>query len=382
MRPTSRRSSAASAMSPLSTSSRWLGRCTFTRASCSKTSPPTEAVRGRERLQPRESANTPACQGAQPLEQSAAAGHCGLVDQWPGVENGLKQHVVSATLLRRWADGGTLVAYYLATGKQRRRSPKAEGFIRGLVRDGADAVEARWSRIEQHAPAVFSALDDGTLVGDPVATGHLKDLFALHFARSRTMIDVYLRSTAGTAERMLSDPDSVTQNGAVLDEYFRERTGLEPAGPAARLWALEAIEADVTSQFAPGSEFFVERLVSNYERIRGDLDGWGVQIGITDSAEFLIGDDPVQTVDSTTGRVGVLSGVTIPEADALLMPFGPHHVAAVANEDSTLAIGADGVDRLNRIQVISARTKVYFRPGSPLAEAVARHWASRHGADV
>ena len=84
---------------------------------------------------------------------------------------------------------------------------------------------------------MFAALDDGTILASTSVLSHLKDFFALHFARSQTMIEVYLRSTGGVAERILSDPESVTQSPEMLAQHFRDLTGLEPAGQGALLHA-------------------------------------------------------------------------------------------------------------------------------------------------
>ena len=133
----------------------------------------------------------------------------------------------------------------------------------------------------------------------------------------------------------------------------------------------------VDDQFAPGGEFFVERIEANYVKFRSMFEDWGVQVARATNGEFVIGDDPVQTADSETGRVGVLAGVTVEAADTLLMPCGPRHAIAVAKNNSWLDVNATQVDVVNRVQVISAQQKVYFRPGAALEALIDSHWESR-----
>lgn len=285
----------------------------------------------------------------------------------------LDQHVVSAVLLRRWTENRRLLVYDMRYDSVRLRSPRAEGYITGLIRVGAAEFEAKWAAIEQRIPPVFSAVDNGVIFDNATLVGHLKDFIALHFSRSRTMREVHRRSMERAIEKLIQDGDDLRHPDR-LDELFLLRYGLHSAGPEGRMAAYEAALREVRSQIEEGSGFFGERIDANFERIREDVNRWGIQIGVAaDGAEFVISDDPVQTIDSATGRVGVLSGVPVSQADALVLPLGPRHIISASKTDEYFSVPKHGVTKLNSAQFVAAHEKVFCRPGSGL-EASAREW--------
>lgn len=285
----------------------------------------------------------------------------------------LDQHIVSAVLLRRWTLRGALLVYDLRYDYLRLRSPRAEGYITGFTRVGTSGFEAKWAAIEQRMPAVFAAVDDGVVFDHPEFVAHLKDFMALHFSRSRTMREVYRRSLEHAMANLIEEGNDL-RDPRRLEELFFLRYGLHAAGPGARLAAYEAALKEIGSQLEEGGAFFGERLDAHFGRIREELDRWKLQIGrATEDAEFLISDDPVQTVDSETGRVGVLSGVTIDQADALLLPLGPRHVVSASNKDEYLPIHQAGIRILNSAQLVGAHEKVFMRPESGV-EAMVKVW--------
>ena len=255
--------------------------------------------------------------------------------------------------------------------------PRREGFITGFIRKDATTAEQRWKKYEDAAPTVFGTLDDRTIFDSPELVDALKDLFALHFTRSRTMTIAYLRSFGGIFDGQLQKPEAIVNDPAMLDRLFEMITGLKPAGPEARLFAFEAYQYELIERLGPGSASFAERIEENFTKMREMLHDWKIEVGVAVDSQFVIGDDPVQTVDSVTGKVGILSGVPIGQADGLIMPFGPQHTVAAAKANGFVDIPAAGVDRINRIQVISAEEKVFARPGSNLSGAIARHHATR-----
>ncbi len=168
----------------------------------------------------------------------------------------IDQHVVSAVLLRRWAVGGFVLMYDLRHDFAKPRSPRAEGYITGFTRVGARDFEARWGAIEDRMPSVFEALDGRSLFAEPEALGRLKDFVALHFARSRTMREVYRRSIDHAMKKLKNDGD--LRRPERLDELFFLRFGLHPAGPGAREAAYEAAVDHIHSTLREGGEFFGE----------------------------------------------------------------------------------------------------------------------------
>jgi hypothetical protein len=282
----------------------------------------------------------------------------------------MKQHVVSQGLLRRWVDArGRLVAHRLVHNTTKIKAPRGEGYIAGLISHRPDEAERRWGHYEEAMPAVFGALDRGDLFDHADLVAALKDFLALHFARSRTMREMFMRSR--DESQQLEDIFGMTTDPDLLARFFREQFGLDPAGPEALLLARDTIIEMVKDRFGDGGPVFERRLEEHFAKFQEVAHTeWCVQIGIAQEAEFLIGDDPVQVVDHERRLIGIASGVSIGSADTLLMPLGPIHIAAIANDYGTVELRASGVARINRIQVLSAQEKVYYRCGTDLGSFV------------
>jgi hypothetical protein len=121
---------------------------------------------------------------------------------------------------------------------------------------------------------------------------------------------------------------------------------------------------------AESGVLFRSRLDSIFAQARGMLAGWGLEILKPAQGEFLIGDIPALTMRHDQVRVGVRNGIALGDANTVLLPLGPHHLAALGRADIIATISADQVDRLNSLQVQAADRYVYFRPGSGLEKYV------------
>lgn len=288
----------------------------------------------------------------------------------------MKQHVVSQVLLRRWTNGeGRLVGHDLRYDHRKLKSSAGEGYIDGFLTDDAEVAEQRWKAHEDPMPEVFKALDTGTLLDERHLVTALKNFLALHFARSRTMREMFTRSRGQSQSfekilGMASDPD-------FLAGFFRQHFGVDPAGPQALLLARDALLEMVRDRFGDGGRAFAVQLEEHFTKFQEVAHNvWCLQIAVALEGEFLIGDDPVQVVDHQRGSIGILSGVSISDADTLLMPLGPQHVLAVAKDDSIVELDGPSVTRINRIETLGAKDKVFYRPESELGNWVSDAIAS------
>jgi hypothetical protein len=70
------------------------------------------------------------------------------------------------------------------------------------------------------------------------------------------------------------------------------------------------------------------------------------------------------------GGLGIFDGVGLANADEIVLPLTPHHVAVLGQGNENRQATGDEVDRYNTLQVRIAYRYVYFRPGSGLAAFV------------
>ena len=68
---------------------------------------------------------------------------------------------------------------------------------------------------------------------------------------------------------------------------------------------------------------------------------------------------------------GPLNGVTWDDADAIVMPVGPHHAISISKKSSYRDLTEHEVVFLNRLQAQAAYKEIYFRPDSGLGDLVA-----------
>ncbi len=72
-----------------------------------------------------------------------------------------------------------------------------------------------------------------------------------------------------------------------------------------------------------------ERIESLYLNVRAMTQAAGLEILTVQDGEFLIGDVPALTVRAGHAGVGVMGGIALAEAQSVLLPLGPRHVAAL-----------------------------------------------------
>jgi hypothetical protein len=119
------------------------------------------------------------------------------------------------------------------------------------------------------------------------------------------------------------------------------------------------------------SRLSIQRL---YEKVRDEwFAAMNIEVVVPASAskEFLVGDVPALTVDTTTGMAGVRNGVSIGNADLIFMPLTPKLAAIVSGGIGVRTADDKEVDDLNRYQVIGASRYAYYRPGASFAASIA-----------
>ena len=133
----------------------------------------------------------------------------------------------------------------------------------------------------------------------------------------------------------------------MLEEYTREREGLVTSGALFRV-----------------------SLKDRFKRIQAGLRAFDLKILSSGDAEFLIGDAPVLLMRRGHGGLGFFDGVGIGNADEVVMPLTPHHLAVLGQGGDSRGATPGEVERYNTLEVGIAYGHVHFRIGSSLASFV------------
>jgi hypothetical protein len=123
---------------------------------------------------------------------------------------------------------------------------------------------------------------------------------------------------------------------------------------------------------------FRVRIEDLFAQARQWMSGLGLEILSPASGEFLIGDVPALTIRHDCSQAGVLGGIALVDANTVIMPLGPRHLAALGKTNLTGKLSRDQVASVNARQIASAIEYVCLRPGSGL-EHSARSFVARRG---
>jgi hypothetical protein len=273
-----------------------------------------------------------------------------------------KQHMISATLLRKWKP---LVAINLRTRTSRQRSPESEGYIRHFVRaEYSDVLEKLWAETENSLNNALPLVVDGTVFEHDEALDTLHAMIALHFVRSGRSARIATSWwESAPPDSPLSDLRAVANEPNLMALHYQYRTGRiatsEDEIGEERARFLTALDHD----FGIGGRSFVEEIEAQYNRVLSFVRSQPLQIGVVvGGCELVLSDTPVVTLDTATNTVGV----PIAQANLVVMPIGPKCVVALGGTPGFVELDDEAVTRINRIEVLGAFEKVYVRDGSGL----------------
>ena len=289
-------------------------------------------------------------------------------------QNESDQHVVSQVVLKQftepWGQKRELLLARLSVRHPERRvvrgGPKRFGKIPDYLRFASSSAEDLWGAVETRLHEPLEVVKQGGTVD---GTGHraaIYDAIVLHLVRSIQTAALHeaswLQFREQTRQHWLTRPadlqlQHIVRHGywtsdparlsRMLDEYMREREGLVTSGALFRV-----------------------SLEDRFERLRAGFRAFDLKILSSGAAEFLIGDAPVLLMRAGHGGLGFFDGVGVGNADEIVMPLTPRHVAVLGQgSDSREATPAE-VERYNTLQVRIAYGHVHFRIGSSLASFV------------
>lgn len=282
-----------------------------------------------------------------------------------------RQHVISQVVQRRFVEtvpgrGRLLARYTLASGKVDLVGTNGAGYVSNFVPVDSKATEDLWQQVERLLRQATDAALNRTALGNLTHLSTLKAAVALHFVRNPQTLTVHNKSFLDAVSNYV---DQVAKTPLAAEAFYREH-GLAAAGPQAMRLGAEALTQRLVDLHKTGGLFrlSVQRL---FEKVCDRFDVKGVEILTPANAgkEFLLGDVPAITIDQA-GSYGLSHGVTVDEAEQIVMPLAPNLLVAIGPQNGARRIADADVDRYNEMQVREARGYVLYRPGANFVTAI------------
>lgn len=276
------------------------------------------------------------------------------------------QHVVSQVVLKQFAEPygekGEILLSALSrdhpASKMTTGGPGKYGKVPDYVRFASGSAEELWQRTETRLHDVIEAVKCDGQVSDPAHEALVRDSIALHFVRSIPTRAYHQESWAkhreAARQRLRAQP-------RLLREIHVHRFGWWTSDP-------ERLERAIDWFYGPldalvGSDaLFRYSLEERLERLRTGFRAFDLKILTTHQREFLIGDVPVLAMREGRGGLGIFDGVGVANADEIVLPLTPHHVAVLGQGSGVGEATNEEVERYNTLEVLVAYKHVHFRP--------------------
>lgn len=271
------------------------------------------------------------------------------------------QHTVSRGVLRRFTLRQTLSVY-----DRQKDLIFNPGSNHGIFKTNFDphdplGAEGRWAEVEQRLPEAFKALDDRTALDNPAVVDILRDLIAVHWARTPVMKDLH----ETIAKKVMEDSIRRREfQPEILARGLESATGLIAAGPAGLDWYNRDVHERVLAEMR--DEYFSGRNRHHYEWARERFQRSALQVGYASpDAEFVISDSPVITRKAGHDGVGPHQGVALGDAIEVCMPVTPRILLGLGQEPAIVNMTHEDVERYNSLQWLAYRRWVACRPSGP-----------------
>lgn len=283
------------------------------------------------------------------------------------------QHLVSQVVLKQFAvhslKAGRQLCSFDLTHPDRApalKGPNGCGKVLDFIGYASVSAESLWGEVERRLPGALKAIERGDVLDHPAHVATIKDAMALHFIRAKHSRIVHTTSW----ERVKADfRAALLERPELLDRVHYSKTGLYAAGTEARNALIDDLQAPMQAQF-DSDALFRAGLEKRFEDTQRLLAPWGVEVIKSRVGEFLIGDIPAVTVRHDQTQVGVLGGIAIGDAHALVLPLSRRYCIALGPYDRLDHVDQRIVDQLNTYQVRAAQKYVYFSPRSDLERFV------------
>jgi hypothetical protein len=204
-----------------------------------------------------------------------------------------------------------------------------------------ESLEHEWARIEDLTLPAVRAVLAGDRSSD--AFRSVLDVMALHLSRSQAHQVLFSRIGA---DLMATYPQTIARD-VEAQRRFEASRGRPPTHGE-----LEALVREIWDLGVRTNQFRVERLAATYERVRGHLGQYTLQVchSLSRQIGFIVGDVPVTLFRRGHVGAGIHQRLPIDLAEQIFMPLSPWLGVAVAPEpmDEVLLSPIDVV-RVNRL---------------------------------
>ncbi len=275
-----------------------------------------------------------------------------------------EQHLISQALMRQFCiptnQGNRLLGYNLQFGGTRLLPTKQVGKLRNFVKIDSEATEELWGRTEQDLPAAIKAARTRRVLKNPKHVAVIKDAIALHYARSRTILESVEKNWQ---ETLATARAAYMANQPAMQELFYQKHGYWAGGSTVAEEIADDLLSGATALNQSGA-YFRLRVVDLFEEARRRAAAARLEIiwSCRGQFQFLFGDVPALTIPD---------GAPFGDATTVFLPLSPTRLAALGKADRFEAVGARAVRQANARQVANARDYVYMHPGSGLDAFVA-----------
>jgi hypothetical protein len=295
------------------------------------------------------------------------------------------QHVVSRVILKQFAEPyGNKREILLAAvdrehpgRKMTTGGPNRYCKVQHYVRFASGAAEELWHRTETRLHEPLEAIKQDGQLSDPTQSALIRDAIALHLVRSIPTRayhqESWLKHREAACQRLRARP-------RLLQEIHVQRFGWWTSDP-------ERLERAIDWFYGPldalvGSDaLFRYSLEERLERLRSGFQAFDLKILSTYRREFLIGDAPVLMLREGRGGLGIFDGVGVANADEIVLPLTPHHVAVLGQGSGAAEATDEEVERYDTLEVMIAYKDVCFRPTSRLDQFIRAVLASPEPGD-
>ncbi|UDY22924.1 DUF4238 domain-containing protein [Nocardioides sp. Kera G14] len=270
------------------------------------------------------------------------------------------QHTVSRFLIKGFADKHGQVAFYDRAASRHRRVPFGSRIFETVFDAHApDETEMMWGRVETRAGHVLARLKEKPTL-QPGDEEPLRDLIAVHWARSRGMMTARMNLTGQVVEQSITSV--LGQHLPMIATAYRNTFG-EEATSAEELvdFTIQLHERAISEG---SDEWHCDRNPINLEGARAILGKWKVQLGLApEGSEFVIGDSPVIVMKPGHVGVGPHQGVALGDANQIAMPISPRILLGLGPTSETTTVTSDVARWYNERQWQGAQHWVIARPG-------------------
>lgn len=283
-----------------------------------------------------------------------------------------RQHVVSKTVLgnfvRDRANGPFINMVDLRTQVDRRISTSDAGFEKDFIRVDSFKSEQVWAETETLIPAGLRAAREETILGRPEQLQVLRQVVALHFARSFTTLNVVEQTWPAKRAQILERLKDTAASR--ISEAF-ERRYRRPATRDEIAQTVEYAARTGLDEIVQSGAYARMRIEQLYDQALERFESMGVEVIRAPDNNLVISDNPVVLARVGDERRSGDNRMAIDDANSIVFPLAPDVLISMGPRSGYAVANAQAVDAFNRSQIAGAHRFVFHLEGQDIADLTA-----------